>query len=115
MITIYVVYLEYRNTQITQTAMENSIELAKTLYGRSGVHQMDTQILKTDGGNYVYRHLIAGNSRCDARVYNPITGEDRFLENRNTFHYLEKYMKVPFITIKEPLIGSGVAKKYESN
>jgi len=94
--------------------MENSRQLAETLYARPGVSQMETQICKTIGGNYVYRHIIASNSKCASRVYNPVTGEDRFLDNQNMVHHLIKNLNLSYATSAEALIGAEVQNYYES-
>ena len=88
--------------------MENSKQLALELYGVRGFSKANTQILKTKGGNYIYRHVFSGNSKQDARVYNPVTGEDRFLENAGYFHHLVNHLNVDYITAPFTVVGSEV-------
>lgn len=93
--------------------MENSKQLAFELYGVRGFSKVTTEILKTKGGNYIYRHVFSGNSKQDARVYNPVTGEDRFLDNAGLFHHLVNHLKVDYIVTPFMVVGAGVRYHFE--
>jgi len=88
--------------------MENSKQIAEQLYGSSNHSKFETQIIKTNGGNYIYRHVLSGNSKREARIYNPVTGEDRWATDPNFFHYLAAKCGVNYTTKEGLLTGKQV-------
>lgn len=95
----------------TQTIDEHK---ASELYDRPNINRVDTQIIKTKNGNYIYRHVISANSRQDARYFNPQTGTDEFCEDRGFFHHLSKHRGVAYWTVEDRcLTGKDVQEFYE--
>jgi hypothetical protein len=83
-----------------KTTNNTSAIKAKEFYNMSGYpSSVETHVIKTKNGNFVYQHLTSGNSPQPTRVYNPSTGEDKLHENQSYFGYLAHITRVP-ITYK---------------
>jgi hypothetical protein len=86
-------------------------EKARAIYRMTGTpSKVETQVLKTENGNFVYRHFLSGNSPAGARVFNPATGEDSLTEHPDTFNYLKSRCKV--VVLDGCLTGRQVQRNF---
>lgn len=71
-----------------------TIKEAKEYYNNKGINNVETLACKTPSGNYVYCHMINGNSKQHSHFYNPETKEDGKCDNAGAFNYQQRLRKV---------------------
>ena len=95
--------------------MKTQKQKTQELYNMDGVpSNVETQIIQTSTGNFIYRHFLSGNSPQDSRVFNPQTGEDKFLDNQGYFHYLSAICKMPVDVQPGCLLASEVSESFRN-
>lgn len=86
---------------------------AKEIYGVNA-KATSTSAIKTDKGNYVYAHILSGNSVQETRVYNPTTKEDKLADNAGLFHYLHATLRLHTRNRSGLLFGEEVENSYNN-
>lgn len=95
--------------------MKTEIKKAQNFYSNPGINRVDTLIVKTDNGNYVYEHIVNGNSHQGTRVYNPQTNKDKLHENYAYLYYLKSIYDLEVRLIDKFITGKDIEKCYNNS
>jgi hypothetical protein len=89
------------------------MKTAAEIYGVNASKE-ETCIIKTISGNYVYAHILSGNSVQKTRVYIPKNREDKLTDNTGLFHILFAKHKKDSVLVSGLLFGEEVMNACES-
>ena len=89
-----------------------SLEEARKFYENNGITSVQTFMVKTANGNYVYHHVLNSNSKQESRCFDGLN--DCVCENHSIMNYLLRVSeKVVFSNYF--LIGKEVKEAYEQS
>ena len=95
--------------------MEN-LNLAKDFYNNKGINSVYTVIVKTDKNNFVYHHILNGNSIQEDYFYKPSSNTNEKATSPNILNtYLTRVLKLECRIVKGFYRGIEVKQMYEAN